>query len=207
MSTLQQKAALIGSTRRREEIQLLFPSIQFTCSGTLTGWMFVGENRGGGRDRDEYPELQIWRPNSLLRTRYSKIHGISGAPISTRHPNVYEYNVFTSVQVRAGDVLGVHQPEGRRSKYNVLFQQRGGPTNYYEDREDDPLNSFDLTDDDVESDENDVPLVGVETSTSLLADVVCIHCQLMTTLVTYSCNTDSGWRGFVVCLLVMSPFQ
>ncbi len=129
--------------------------------------MFVGEDRGNGRDRTEYPELQIWRPTNIQATRYTKIHGITGSPSSTIYPNVYEYNVFTSVQFLAGDVLGVHQPEGKKSRYNLLFQRRGGPANYYDERENDPLDSFDLGDEDVEDDENDFPLVRVETSTYL----------------------------------------
>lgn len=124
----------------------------------------MGESRGGGRDRNRYPELQIWRPENSRETRYSKIHGMTGAPSSTRYPNVYEYNVFTSVQFQAGDVLGVHQPDDRKSKYDILFQQRGGPRNYYDEREDDSLDSFDLEDDDVEDDESDFPLVGAVTS-------------------------------------------
>ena len=95
---------------------------------------------------------------------YTKVHGMTGYPDPTSNENVYGYTMWGSVHFQAGDVLGVHQPEGRKSRFNLLFQEGGGPTNYWQIRENEPLDSFAINGNDVRSDQNDFPLVGVETS-------------------------------------------
>lgn len=158
LDTLTEKAAFIGKIKRRERQQRIIPDVKFTCSGTLQGWMFVAENKEG----DEYPELQIWRPMNAQSTRYTKIHGTSEAPVSTQHSNVYQHSGI-SVHFREGDVLGVFQPEGRRSRYSLSYQESGGPVNYRLDMQNSPLRTFEITGNGVKMDQS-YPIVGLQTS-------------------------------------------
>ena len=41
--------------------QVLIPSVNFTCSGSIQSWVFGAQSEG---DTDRYSELQIWRPGS-----------------------------------------------------------------------------------------------------------------------------------------------
>lgn len=160
---VEERAAYIGRIIRREKQQILFPDITFTCSGTVHGWVIVMEDRGRDRKRNMYPEVQLWRKQGE-QSSYTKVHGYSGLPLSTTNANVYRYSVWFGFQ--AGDVLGVHQPDGKKSRYNLLFQERGGPTNYQIENENNPLQQFDPESTDVRSNQSDYPLVGLDTSKS-----------------------------------------
>ena len=103
--------------------QWLFPQLRITCSTTITKIRFVGETLQGGNDR--IPEVQIWRKESPTSTRYSKIHRTPrDAGMIVVQPNLYSMSV--SWQVEPGDVLGVYQPDTKRSRYSFAMQERGG---------------------------------------------------------------------------------
>ena len=136
---------------------MIFPAINFTCTTTVSGWDFVAENRAG-RMRKLYPELQIWRATSTQQ--YSRLHRTSTHQWdTTEHSNVFRYSGF-SVQVQAGDILGVFQPDGKKSKYTLIFQEGGGPTSYRTNT----MGSLTTFNVDSNSINTDYPLVGVETS-------------------------------------------
>ena len=158
---LTQKAASLGENRRRESQQRLVPEIKFTCSVTLTSWIFVAEDRGGGT---EYPALQVWRPQSEDGAQYTKIYEIANPPNSTGDRNVYKYFVRPALAVQAGDILGIYQPSKSRSRYSIIYQEGGGPVNYRRDRLNASPDVFDLNQKNVKSDQSDYPLVGVQTS-------------------------------------------
>lgn len=159
IDTLINKAASVGKLVRREKQQRIFPGINFSCSATVSGWIFVAESRAG-RGRNLYPELQIW---STANTRqYSVLHTTSQQPRTTESVNVFRYSGI-SAQVNPGDVLGVYQPEGKKSRYTLTYQEHGGPTNYRMDAKDPPA-TFSSDGTGVHTDQNDYPLVGVEIS-------------------------------------------
>ena len=160
IDTLVEKAALVGKLVRWEKKQMIFPAINFTCTTTVSGWNFVAESRAG-RGRKLYPEVQIWRTTSAQQ--YSRIHRTSTQWFhTTEHSNVFRYSGF-SVQVQAGDILGVFQPDGKKSKYSLTFQEGGGPTNYRMNTMV-SLTTFNVDSSDVNTDQNGYPLVGVEIS-------------------------------------------
>lgn len=64
------------------------------------------------------------------------------------------------MQVQAGDMLGMFQPDGKKSKYTLIFQEGGGPTNYRMNA----MGSLTTFNVDSNSVNTDYPLVGVETS-------------------------------------------
>ena len=152
------QARLIGGFESMDEEQRIFPEIRFTCQTFISSLSFVAEDLGRGGMRNKNPELQIWRPQG---NSYTKIHSTSGSPLLTFHSNVFTYsNIFWAVQ--ANDVLGVYQPEVRKSRYLFLLQERGGPINYQLTDERDAPDSVELND--VSSDESDYPLLSIQLS-------------------------------------------
>ena len=144
---------------RREKQQRLFPAINFSCSAAVSGWIFVAEDKEG-RGRNLYPEIQIWRTANTQQ--YSLHHTSSQQPTVTESSNVFRYPGI-SVQVQPGDILGVYQPEGKKSRYTLTYQEHGGPINYRMDTKDAPT-TFSIDGNGVHTDQNDYPLVGVEIS-------------------------------------------
>ena len=61
-----------GETEGAEHI---VHAVKFTCSRTLTGWRFVAQ-RVSGQGRDDYPKLQVWRPQSGSPITYDIVHSV-----------------------------------------------------------------------------------------------------------------------------------
>ena len=86
-----------------ESIQVLVPSINFTCSGSILSWVF-----GWVRTSDSFIELQIWRLVNGGTTINETV---------TIGSLVYQYSLTSPLSFQAGDVLGYF-----RSESHVLFQ-------------------------------------------------------------------------------------
>lgn len=158
--SLRNKSALIGRTVTRQKEQVIVPEIKFTCSGTLSKWIFVAESLSG-RGRNRYPELQVWRPQST--EIYDIVHRIPITPASTSQSNVYTHTISTPIQYQAGDVLGIYHPPADASAYKIYSVEHGGPDNYHMGRQESARVQFDLQSSDVGI-RRDYPLVGAETS-------------------------------------------
>ena len=93
-----------GSVTYLSQRQMITPSMQFTCDGTITKWIFgfrVDYSLSGD------VELQIWRKCGQLS--YCKVNGTI-IPIGTAEQrNIFEH--ATQIQFMAGDILGVFVPE------------------------------------------------------------------------------------------------
>ena len=85
-------------------VQVVIPSIYFTCSGRILSWTFGGQWIG---NPNSFTELQIWRPDSEDRV-YTKVGStLINVTQGTREElELYRYNATTPLSFEAGDVLG-----------------------------------------------------------------------------------------------------
>ena len=93
----------------------------------MTGLLLVGTLRTSGRKR-QYPEVQLWRNtggNTYTRQASQEIRLAEG----DFSPNgVLQYNLTTPISFQSGDVLGVYQPDHRKSIVRVYYSQENGIT-------------------------------------------------------------------------------
>ena len=116
-----------------ESIQVLVPSINFTCSGSILSWVF-----GWVRTSDSFIELQIWRPVNG-EGDYIKVGGTTINETVTIGSLVYQYSLTSPLSFQAGDVLGYF-----RSESHVLFQGFGSELPLYSIEPDSPAPRFSL---------------------------------------------------------------
>ena len=106
----------------------LIGDTSFTCSGTITSLQLGGTVRGGGM-RTEYPEIQLWRPNTggtLYTQQASQEIRLAEGDFSP--DGVLQYNLTTPIQFQSGDVLGVYQPEERESFVRIYYNSEASTT-------------------------------------------------------------------------------
>ena len=128
----------IPNMTTRDHQQSLFHLLWFNCTGNITQWTFGAKWNG---PKPQYPELQIWR-NYV--TYYSKVAS-SLLQITTEQANsVYTYNVIPPLQVRYGDVLGLHQPDHKKSTLEVYLYDDDGYDYYYDDKALNPMSVFNI---------------------------------------------------------------
>ena len=116
--------------------QQLFPSLRFTCSGSLTRWVLKAKpeypNPG---DTATYPELQIWRRLSADDdAAYRKVGSsrIDVNPIN-RQTRVYTFVPNPPLRFQSGDIFGLW--EGRNNDRNTrevdnIYQNLTNGLNY-----------------------------------------------------------------------------
>ena len=134
----------LDDCRTREEggsrgITLIIPDMNFTCSGTVTGWRAAGEIRTQG-NAETNSVLSIWRERSNEPGTYDRIDGIElgicgnedPAPSVMGMSNVYDCSLPQSerVSVQPGDVVGVELPGKIRVRFRLYFDNSGRSTNY-----------------------------------------------------------------------------
>ena len=87
-------------------VQVVIPSIYFSCSGRILSWTFGGEWRG---NNSPFTELQIWRPGSGDQNPvYTKVGStiINVTEGTQGELQLYHYPLTTPLSFEAGDVLG-----------------------------------------------------------------------------------------------------
>ena len=106
----------------------LIADVSFTCNGTITSFQLGGTIRGGGM-RDEYPEIQLWRPDTggALYTQQAR-QEITLAEGDFSPDGVLRYNLATPIQFQSGDVLGVYQPEESESVVRIYYNSEVSTT-------------------------------------------------------------------------------
>ena len=110
LNTLRRKAVLIYSDRESLNELRVLPSMNFSCSGTISRWTFVARKRNGG-GRNQYPRFQLWRPNGT--DTYEKVYEYYSSRFMTADSSgltIAEYMLRAPISFQAGDVLGVYQP-------------------------------------------------------------------------------------------------
>ena len=108
-----------------DKFRLLYES--FSCSGNMTGLLFVGLYRTGG-GRNQYPEIQLWRNTggNMYTRQASELMQLSAGVFSP--DGVYQYNLTTPMSFESGDRLGVYQPAIVDSIVRVYYRSATATT-------------------------------------------------------------------------------
>ena len=96
---------------RDDSLQILFPSLTFTCSGKILKWILTGRYRDFN---DEFPEISLWRMFGNSSSVYKRVNNTTTAllPLSgEREDGVYEFIPTTPVTAKPGDIVGLYIPE------------------------------------------------------------------------------------------------
>ena len=111
--------------------QYLYPSINFTCNGSITGWSVL-IRRSTGSDNTLYPDLQVWRGEG--GGAYSRVGSttLSGGIIQSSSffflINIREYPLDPPLDFQTGDIFGIFQPPLDMSRLKVSAHKRLGST-------------------------------------------------------------------------------
>ena len=114
--------SLLNSTsvQKRNRAQRIIPNLNFSCDGAIKKWIVRAEWNNSGT---AFPDLQLWRLNSGV---YTKVGNTTLYASSKNSNSVYELEVRPSLPFQRGDILGIFQPIGRRSRLRIQYVNRNG---------------------------------------------------------------------------------
>lgn len=104
-------------------VQWVFPSISFSCNGSLTRWIF--QARSNSDSSIGLPRLQLWRYQTAAAILELVSTSGSEEEFSGGEGPVYKYTLQSQLEVRAGYVLGIYLPEHGAEKLWVKFLDKG----------------------------------------------------------------------------------
>ena len=111
----------------------IMASLEFTCSGTITGFLLGLDVRTETNSRVEYPTIWLW--NKTNETTYTRVVGSSVeiilGPSNFSSDGVYRFSLSTPLQFTANQVLGIYQPRHGDSVVR-LYRQNYNGQNIYE---------------------------------------------------------------------------
>ena len=127
----------------------VIPDLHFTKPGRVSGWQFAAR-RVSGSEGSAVPQIQFWRP-VMGAERQSDVNmytlisstSMSDQDLRQDEDNVFFYQFRSDVDVEAGDVVGVEQPED--SQLFLVFQRSDQVINYVTDLDHDST-EFDVED-------------------------------------------------------------
>ena len=100
--------------------QWIFPSMQFTCNGTLTEWIF---RELGGHETIPGLQLTTWRLDpSREQWAYQRVTMTNSTTAVTKiypQTSIISYKLISPIEVRSGDIVGIEVPSTRGGN-NVL---------------------------------------------------------------------------------------
>ena len=122
----------------------VYPSLRFTCSGSITSVWFVASEREADIIEQDYPEFLLWRDNNIIIVEGSQVSLHRGILKDRRSPpsngaglhtyssgddvSLYQYVLDDLMDVKEGDVFGINQnPE---SLLEIWSLDGGGVRNY-----------------------------------------------------------------------------
>ena len=101
-------APLLGKQDRHE--QWIFPSMQFTCHGMLTRWIFRGVPEETVPDACRV-QLTTWRPDDFngFNIAYERVSTTEDntETVTVDESSFFTYKLTRPVRVQPGDVLGI----------------------------------------------------------------------------------------------------
>ena len=174
---LVQKAQQIGGdgkgdhSRLRMDRHSIMPSLEFTCSGTITGFLLGVDVRTETDSRVEYPTIWLWSKTSettYTRVVDSSVEIILG-PSNFSTDGVYQFTLSTPLQFTADQVLGIYQPNNNESVVRIYYQDYSGQDIY---KIDDNDNMFSLPQPTRRMDRR--PLIHPESSMLYTYDITCL---------------------------------
>ena len=118
----------INGIRRRDNQQLLFPDINFTCNGSII--KLIAGVEIGNNNMPPRAVMQIWRRDFAGANTYTIVNSTLIRSTTSPNNNVVEHSLESPIEFQKGDILGMYQP--RRSDTSLVFsyQERDGPENY-----------------------------------------------------------------------------
>ena len=128
----------LSDNRLGSDTDWIMPSLEFTCSGTITGFLLGVDVRTETADRVEYPTIWLWNKTngtSYTRVADSSVKIILG-PSNFSTDGVYQFSLTTPLQFTANQVLGIYQPHEDDSVVRFYYQNYNGQ-DIYETGEDD----------------------------------------------------------------------
>ena len=148
------------NVRSYERQQRIIPGIKFTCTGTLTKWIFGAQRTLTQATNPRYLQLQIWRrrqgsSNTYDRTTFSDITALN----ATDDLNVYEYIPNPPLEFQTNDILGLYHLHHNNTQVVVYYQEGGASRNFARSNRNSPVTSGFTTGGGVD---NNLPLVTVE---------------------------------------------
>ena len=119
---------LHGNLVATESRQQITPDTKFTCDGMITKWIITASAQP---EENQHPELQVWR--KIGNYTYQKINGtfIEPATLNDNSNSIYEYDSFSPIQIKSGDILGIFISASALSRLAQLSENTDSPTNYY----------------------------------------------------------------------------
>ena len=143
---LVQKAEQIGGdgtgdldgNRLGNDRHSIMPSLEFNCSGTITGFLLGVDVITEDDNRNEYPTIWLW--NKTNETTYTRVDDSSVEIIlglSNFSTNgVYQFSLSTPLQFTANQVLGIYQPDNRDDSVVRFYHQNYNGQNIYKTESD-----------------------------------------------------------------------
>ena len=139
------------------------PSLEFNCSGNITGFL-LGVDVRTETNNSEYPTIWLW--NKTDETTYtcvvdSSVEIILG-PSNFNTDGVFQFSLSTPLQFTANQVLGIYQPISGDSVVRFYYQNYNGQHIYEIDEDDE----YTLNNEDIQI--NKRPLIYPETSIMII---------------------------------------
>ena len=125
---------------------LIFPYLSFSCKCSITGWTFIAME-GSQANSEEHIHFQIWRWKTNIT-----LGQVASVPITRSNitrlsfdrstvMSLIEVHLDKPVEVKAGDILGLYQPNSEKSGLILQFQKGLAP-GYYLRFTDRPTSQF-----------------------------------------------------------------
>ena len=148
---LVQKAVQIGDGRGSldrnrigDDIDSIMPSLEFTCSGTIAGFLLGVDVRTETGRRMEYPTIWLW--NKTGEKTYTRFDDSSVeirlGPSNFSTNGFFQFSLSTPLQFTTNQVLGIYQPNNEDSVVRFYYQDYNGQ-NIYETSDD--VNMYSLS--------------------------------------------------------------
>ena len=148
---LVQKAEQIGDGHhyqlRLDDKNWIMPSLEFTCSGTITGFLLGVDVWTKTNHRNEYPTIWLWNKTNKTDTYIpDKSVQVLLGPSNFSTEGVFQFTLSTPLRFTGNQVLGIYQPDDDDSVVRFYNQEYNGQDIYETDS-----NSYGYTLDDQES--------------------------------------------------------
>lgn len=115
---------------------IFYPDLKFSCSGNITKISFIGERRHPSMNVAQYLRFSTWLTKAndadfkLEKTKMKSLNfNLSSSSILVNGSGnllLYQVKLDKEFMFGDGDILGVRQSDGRRSKVALLHQIGGG---------------------------------------------------------------------------------
>ena len=145
----------------------LFPSINFSCNGWISAWIFAGKLDASLPAGSRLAKLQLWRGKATF-TKVAEVT-IQQPDTKCNDTNVHRVYLQTPMEFQAGDFLGIDQQISASNTELLIYdQQFNGPPNFAGSSGQSIINSL------TPLQSNDFPLISIET-TSAGNEITCTN--------------------------------